>query len=857
MGSIDSIDRNNTAELDVLLGAAKDAARIPLPPSLSVASTEYSIKTEYYNKRSDVRDETHHVDMVIDSMREGAEDISQSKSCMSDLTDNVQLSKSRSSLRSKASGVSNIEDIAVDSSQLANSMSLGSNRTPSVTGTASKEVPITRSRSTQKDVEEIPLDLLSSLSSKLSKSSRTSSKEGDSTGIPLTLSKSRSTQSTKSTSSKQAKAASINNLSLLSSRSGGSTLSMPRSTSTSSKASAVHVEKSSSQADGDEMPLDLLNSMSLSSQKSSKGGDSTGIPLTLSKSRSTQSTKSTSSKQSKAEATNNLSLLSSRSGGSTLSMPRSTSTSSKASAVHVEKSSSQADVDEIPLDVPNSMSSVSRKSSKGVTLSKSRSTQSTKSTSSKEAAPESTKSVSSPMVYTALEGNVLWSIMNDEMPHDLSDEPLTPPSVPPSASTSSSTSRESLDERAAAGLPALTPRADSAVAEDEDEDSVFAKVQSVSHDVSLKNSSSLTEKAGNTKWRVEEGQAIWDNSIEMSYSDMINFMDEPNKEEVVGDSSFAPSTNTPVPTRKKVRWSKFNKIFSGRSKSTGAAGEEKKAKTKSILKRFQKKKIRKEEHQDKLSQTIDNTNEVEEPSEDGVCGEFEWAVEYDSIEKSFKDGDTNEVKEVNDDNEDAESKETELEAEAAVEPSTFAPAMDSPVASNNLALCSSKPAWAEAMCNFHEAKAAMFALTGRWNADSPKAEEWAVPETQLDINKARDIIVAANQLYSQRKLIEDKSAELKKQEELTQGAQTVASYQAGLEKTGTLVNELSDAKRLEESTFVLVKSLFNSLSSEERGYAVVLGDNIARAAKEVESFQCEASLEVEMSLPEGWSVRGA
>ena len=181
--------------------------------------------------------------------------------------------------------------------------------------------------------------------------------------------------------------------------------------------------------------------------------------------------------------------------------------------------------------------------------------------------------------------------------------------------------------------------------------------------------------------------------------------------------------------------------------------------------------------------------------------------------------------------------------------------MDSPVASDSLALCS-KPAWAEAMCNFHEAKAAMFALTGRWNADSPKAEEWAVPLTQLDINKARDIIVAANQLYSQRKLIEDKSAELKKQEELTQGAQTVASYQAGLEKTGTLVEELSDAERLEESTFVLVKSLFNSLSSEERGYAVMLGDDVARAAKEVESFHCEASLEVEMSLPEGWSVRG-
>ncbi|KAK1735023.1 hypothetical protein QTG54_014089 [Skeletonema marinoi] len=633
---------------------------------------------------------------------------------------------------------------------------------------------------------------------------------------------------------------------------------MPRSTSTSSKASVVHVEKSSSQADVDEMPLDLLNSMSSASRKSSKG-------VTLSKSRSTQSTKSTSSssKQSKAASINNLSLLSSRSGGSTLSMPRSTSTSSKVSVGPVEKSSSQADVDEIPLDVPKSMSSASRKLSKGgdstgipLTLSKSRSTQSTKSLSSKEAAPESTKSVSSPMVYTALEGNVLWSIMNDEMSHDLSDEPLTPPSVPPTASTSSSASRESLEERAAAGLPALTPRADSAVAEDEDEDSVFAKVQSVSQDVSLKNSSSLTEKAGNTKWRVEEGQAIWDNSIEMSYSDMINFMDESNKEEVVGDSSFAPSTNTPVPTRKKVRWSKFNKIFSGRSKSTGAAGEEKKVKTKSILKRFQKKKVRKEEHQDKLNETIDNTNEVQEPSEEGVCGEFEWAVEYDSIEKSFKDGDTNEVKEVNDDNEDAESKETELEAEAAVEPSTFAPAMDSPVASNNLALCSSKPAWAEAMCNFHEAKAAMFALTGRWNADSPKAEEWAVPETQLDINKARDIIVAANQLYSQRKLIEDKSAELKKQEELTQGAQTVASYQAGLEKTGTLVKELSDAKRLEESTFVLVKSLFNSLSSEERGYAVLLGDDVARAAKEVESFHCEASLEVEMSLPEGWSVRG-
>eukprot|EP00985_Skeletonema_marinoi_P022226 scaffold14098_cov157-Skeletonema_marinoi.AAC.2 len=49
---------------------------------------------------------------------------------------------------------------------------------------------------------------------------------------------------------------------------------------------------------------------------------------------------------------------------------------------------------------------------------------------------------------------------------------------------------------------------------------------------------------------------------------------------------------------------------------------------------------------------------------------------------------------------------------------------------------------------------------------------------------------------------------------------------------------------------------WDDLSSEARGYAVMLGDDVARAAKEVESFHCEASLEVEMSLPEGWSVRG-
>lgn len=76
------------------------------------------------------------------------------------------------------------------------------------------------------------------------------------------------------------------------------------------------------------------------------------------------------------------------------------------------------------------------------------------------------------------------------------------------------------------------------------------------------------------------------------------------------------------------------------------------------------------------------------------------------------------------------------------------------------------------------------------------------------------------------------------------------SYQTALEQSGLLVKELSDAKIMEDVSFKSVKTLFNSLTKQERGYAVMLGDDVARAAKEVEALNCDAVLEVDLRLPE-------
>eukprot|EP00986_Skeletonema_menzelii_P018165 scaffold25925_cov206-Skeletonema_menzelii.AAC.4 len=491
------------------------------------------------------------------------------------------------------------------------------------------------------------------------------------------------------------------------------------------------------------------------------------------------------------------------------------------------RSSKQAKA-EVPLDVPNSVSLESFP----FVLSKSQSSDGTKSALSKL----SFESVSSSMLEPALEGNVLWSIMNHEIPHDLNDELLAPPPpvspskqksseemkaagmspVPPSASIPSSVSAETPEERIAAGFLALTPRAATAVAEvadnkeEDNDDSIFPQVDMKStQDTFLKTSSSLTEKAGNTR-------------IEMSYS---GFMDASNKEKVVRDSTLS-STNAPAatPARKQVKWS--SKIL-GRT-----GGKIKNGKAKSILKRFKKKRNQNQEEEDKLCVL------VEESTEEGDCGEFECAFKEDSIETSSVEDANKIIKEANDEKEDTEeSKETEMESEATAEPS--APAIDDPVVLDTPAACA-KPVSAEPTCSFQEMKDVMFALMNC----NPNSD---VPETQLDKKKARELMLTAKQLYSQRELIKEKSAELDEHWKLIHGAQTVASYQSGLEKNGILIKELSDAKGLEASSYTLFKSLFSNLSSEERGYAVMLGNDVARAAQEVKSLHCDALLEIEMA----------
>lgn len=266
---------------------------------------------------------------------------------------------------------------------------------------------------------------------------------------------------------------------------------------------------------------------------------------------------------------------------------------------------------------------------------------------------ESLKSVSSSMLYTALEGNVLWSIMNHET--DV--------------------------------LPDLTPRTASAVAELEEEDSIFADLDTKSTDTCLKTSSSLTTaQAGNTR-TCEQNRIHWDNSVEMSYS---GFMDASNKEKVIRDATSS-STNdpSPAPTRKQVKWS--SKIL-GRT-----GGQMKKVKVKSILKHFKKKKNCKMEDQDKVS------------------GEFECAINDDSIEKLSVKELNKAIKKANNEEEDAEeTKETEVELEATKVESS-APSIDNPVvnpvALDNPSACAN-PALPEPRCSFQEVKEAIFALVG-------------------------------------------------------------------------------------------------------------------------------------------------
>jgi len=467
--------------------------------------------------------------------------------------------------------------------------------------------------------------------------------------------------------------------------------------------------------------------------------------------------------------------------------------------------------------------------------------------------------------------------MNGQMPGEesLEDESPMPPAVHPTVSISSS--KESPEERAAAGLP---PRTCAAVAEAEDK-TLAAQVEMKlsQEDGQVKESTSaLTERAGNRKLREAE-EAIWDNSIEVSFSDMGTVMDmksspteealasveEDEKatavegdEKAVGDSSSTPVADVP---RKKGKWSsKLKKIFSGKSGSTNVAVKEKKEKSTPLRKRFQKKKLDKKEHQGEdttlLGETADNTTEVQEPTGEGILGEFEWAIEYVSTGNMSEYASTENISGEVEKEEDAALNEPELEAagetSALVVPTVDCPVSDkSTAALDNHVLCS-KPEWDEAMCNFQEVKEAMFALAGKWswNTNNPKEAGWVIPHTPLDKNKATVIFAAAKQLYSQRELIKEKSADLKEQEKLAHEAQDVMSYQTALEQSGLLVKELSDAKIMEDVSFKSVKTLFNSLTKQERGYAVMLGDDVARAAKEVEALNCDAVLEVELRLPE-------
>jgi len=224
----------------------------------------------------------------------------------------------------------------------------------------------------------------------------------------------------------------------------------------------------------------------------------------------------------------------------------------------------------------------------------------------------------------------------------LHDESLVPPSVSRSVSTSSSTSKESVEEKTAEGLPvsvprapsifssAYTPRAACAVAEAENntihEEQVDMKLsRDDSKDASLEAFSSVTELACNAQLHVEE-EAIWDNPIEVTYSEMCIDMESVSseealtsvdadegkellvKKEVVGELAVDDAS---TPARKKVKWaSKLNQIrvFSN-TKSPNV--EEKKLKSTSLLNRFKKKNRKEERDQDETVHLLGQTDILE------------------------------------------------------------------------------------------------------------------------------------------------------------------------------------------------------------------------------------------------------
>jgi hypothetical protein len=435
-------------------------------------------------------------------------------------------------------------------------------------------------------------------------------------------------------------------------------------------------------------------------------------------------------------------------------------------------------------------------------------------------------------LITALEGNILWRIINGQTPKetDLDEETEVHPTVGISSST------KSPEESAVADLPT---RADAAVAKAEDEtlcakaemESSFADYQSKS----LKSSSSTITEVAENREKHQADDTIWDNSIEVSYSDMCNFMDmisppakeDPTDVEVIEVFSSISLDAAPTIARRKVRWSSKlkKKVFSGKSRKNIVIVNEKKKRSASLFHRFQKEKFDKGENEVNTKFT--------EPTEEGFCGEFTWTPQYDSIEKSFKytEGEKN----------DFALNEPALQ-EASFETATF----DS-TALDNCAFCS-KPEWEEAVCNIQEVKEAMYAVTSIWNTKFRTEEGWEIPKTRLDKEKAIGLFTAAKQLYCQRLLIEVKEAGLKEQNQIAHEAKDVASYQAALEKTGHLYKELSDAKRMESITFIKFKTLFNSLTAQERGYAMMLGDDVAGAANEVKALYCDADLKVELKV---------
>ena len=635
----------------------------------------------------------------------------------------------------------------------------------------------------------MPLEIPNSIS-------QMSSKVAESAGIPLSLPKSQSNLSRKSMSSNQAEMTVVKSVS-------GSNLSISHTRSNDSTKSA------SKQARVAEIPLSITKSLSTLSRKSSSSKKSEIVSvksvsnsnLSVTRSDSNHSTKSASQKENIAG-----SIPSSHSNSSNLPISRSASTNER---VTIETQPQSVKPDLIPPNTSSSMRSVSCKASKDedatgipLTLPKSSSNQCSKSTPSKKIESANPKSVdtdiatssndhisnvmsaASPMVYTALDGNILWKIMNQEMDYDLDDE-------------------SSMNKT--------------------EESNIFAEIEK-----------KLSRDNKTSHLRQEE--EVWDNSIEVSYSDLGDFLKEINEGAAAEDPSFILSPNCPTSPRRKAKWLKLRKIFAGKSGYIHAALLEKKMKSKLMLKRLSKKKLREEKQCEATKMTgtaVDETNnENDEPDEEEACGEFGKAVQYDKNNNIERAVEEEKVDRLND----AEA------TPSPVEPSSL-PWNTPDVVFDNNAFCS-KLAWDEAICNFQEAKAAIFGLTGSWMAD----KEEPVPKVRLDEGKANQIIAASKELYRQREMIKEKSADLEVQ-------QKVAKNKRAKEKMRHLVKELSDVKRAEDESFALFKDLFTSLSSKERKLAIKLGDDVARAAKEVRSLQCDAVVEVETSLPAGWGEK--